>query len=78
MYLFSVLGCDNGTYGENCTNECAMCHEDTVCNHMTGYCDTCASGYEGSRCETGKGQRSNYILVLVLVLFLLFVLTETK
>ncbi|GFR82636.1 multiple epidermal growth factor-like domains 10, partial [Elysia marginata] len=47
--------CENGTFGENCTNICSLHCKGSgeVCHHVTGVClNGCQPGYTGELCDT--------------------------
>ncbi|WAQ98172.1 MEGF6-like protein, partial [Mya arenaria] len=47
----TMLGCQNGTFGENCNMTCGACKDNVPCNIATGACpDGCESGYQGDTC----------------------------
>lgn len=51
-----VIGCDDGTYGYDCGNNCSgHCLNDSSCNKQTGHCDKgCELGYTNTDCSKGK------------------------
>lgn len=60
----TVIGCDDGTYGYNCSNNCSgQCLNDSPCNKETGHCDRgCKPGYTNNSCNEGKSiDQSLYI-----------------
>ena len=51
IFVFYTV-CDDGTYGDNCTENCTCDESNTVqCNHTSGTC-LCKSGWEGDKCQT--------------------------
>lgn len=51
--IFFLLECLDGTYGENCSNECGI-NCEVVCEKIDGTCSSCKPGYEGSMCTKGR------------------------
>lgn len=53
MYLYIVVDCDNGTYGNYCVNNCSgNCLNDSNCNRQTGQCEMdCKPGYTNALCN---------------------------
>ena len=51
----TLLGCENGTYGENCNNMCGHCIDGEFCDHTNGSClNGCNPGYVGDECKTSE------------------------
>lgn len=54
----TVLGCEDGTFGYDCINNCSSrCLNDYSCNKQTGYCDNDNDndpGYTNNKCNKGK------------------------
>lgn len=52
LYVFTE--CTAGTWGANCSNACGdNCFRSggiRGCDHITGICDSCESGYGGENC----------------------------
>ena len=49
------LACEFGFYGDQCTQECGNCHNQTNCRHTNGSCASgCDVGFHGDLCKTGK------------------------
>ncbi|XP_052695719.1 multiple epidermal growth factor-like domains protein 10 [Crassostrea angulata] len=48
-----VLACDEGWYGDNCSQQCVgHCRDNTSCNHVTGQCERgCGAGWTGIFCD---------------------------
>ncbi|XP_052765783.1 CUB and zona pellucida-like domain-containing protein 1 isoform X2 [Mya arenaria] len=45
------LGCDDGTYGQNCSEMCGNCLNNSVCDPVNGSCPSgCDKGFMGLRC----------------------------
>lgn len=54
-YDFISIGCDDGTFGTNCSGTCGHCHKGQPCDKRTGVCLTgCDSGYDGIYCNKCK------------------------
>ena len=48
--------CEFGKYGQNCSETCGKCFENT-CNHINGTCaDGCAAGFMTNLCKTSMLQ----------------------
>ena len=46
-----VLACENGTFGEDCSEKCGHCAPIGHCHHINGTCyGGCTSGYKGLAC----------------------------
>jgi len=55
FFLFYIIGCLPGSYGNYCEGTCAHCKPGTTCNVYTGSCPSgCATGYTGAKCEDSK------------------------
>lgn len=51
----SPLGCDNGTYGNDCNNTCGHCINNESCFHTNGSClNGCDPGFTGNMCLTSR------------------------
>ena len=52
---FYYKGCETGSYGLNCTKNCAACLHDTDCHHVTGMCSSgCKKGWKDvEKCDKG-------------------------
>lgn len=51
-YFFSLLACNNYTYGYQCSNLCACNKENTLdCDAVTGNC-VCKENWNGTTCST--------------------------
>lgn len=48
MLLFlTIVECNSGTYGENCTYQCGECINDMICDHVNGKCsEGCKPGWK--------------------------------
>ena len=46
--------CENGTFGQDCTQICGKCVGDKPCHHIDGTCmNGCDPGYKGNLCTEG-------------------------
>ena len=46
--------CSDGTFGQNCTEECGECLGKEQCDHVNGTCvNGCNPGYYGITCTEG-------------------------
>ncbi|XP_025108223.1 receptor-type tyrosine-protein phosphatase kappa-like isoform X3 [Pomacea canaliculata] len=46
-----VWVCDNGWYGDNCTQVCGHCGGDSFCDKKTGSCTSCQTGFQLPLCR---------------------------
>lgn len=47
--------CPFGYYGENCSNGCGNCLNNSTCDHLTGACTKgCEPGYKEPKCTKGN------------------------
>ena len=53
-YSKSSLGCQQGSYDEDCMSTCPDRCLDNLCELVTGNCYQCDAGYKGSRCDMGR------------------------
>ena len=54
-YITLFVGCQIGTYGENCKEHCGLCLNNDDCYHVNGTCvKGCLPGYMGDKCKTRK------------------------
>ena len=54
-YIYSLLECQRGTYGINCSGLCGHCSDLSECSHIDGSCLTgCDDGYHGRLCDKGN------------------------
>lgn len=52
LLCFIHLACDNGTFGQNCSEKCGRCAYFGQCHHVNGIClEGCVSGFIGSTCK---------------------------
>ena len=51
--VFHFAACKNGTYGQDCVNNCSTNCRDNSCNHINGSCSRCIIGYTGDVCSNG-------------------------
>lgn len=50
-----LVGCDDGTFGTNCSSTCGHCHKGMPCDKKTGACPKeCDPGYEGLYCNKSE------------------------
>lgn len=51
--LRHVTECDDGTFGDDCINNCsAHCLNNSLCNKQTGHCERgCKPGYTNDDCK---------------------------
>lgn len=50
--LFDFIACENGRYGDKCSETCGHCRNVTQCLHTNGTCLTgCKPGYQGKLCK---------------------------
>lgn len=50
--LFDLIACENGRYGDKCSETCGHCRDITQCLHTNGTCLTgCELGYQGKLCK---------------------------
>lgn len=53
--IYILVGCDDGTFGTNCSSTCGHCHKGQPCDKKTGACPKgCGPGYEGIYCNKCK------------------------
>lgn len=52
MTVLHFSACENGTYGQDCTNQCSNCRNN-LCYHTNGTCFQCVVGYQGENCSDG-------------------------
>lgn len=53
--LFSLLECNAGYYGNNCSSRCGHCLDNVTCHYITGNClNGCHTGYEEPMCTEGN------------------------
>ena len=46
--------CGNGTFGQDCTEQCGECLRKEQCHHVDGSCASeCNPGYQGIMCTKG-------------------------
>ena len=58
--LFSFAACSDGEFGKDCTFNCSgNCLNMAVCEKYKGTCESCSSGYRGSRCDKRKPSYSH-------------------
>lgn len=51
--------CKASFYGENCSNSCGHCLNETACHHVNGTCDKeCEPGYQTPYCIEGDCQNT--------------------
>ena len=49
-----MLECDGHMYGQNCSEHCGKCRNNTQCHHLNGSCFSgCVRGSQGDRCNKG-------------------------
>ncbi|XP_025108286.1 multiple epidermal growth factor-like domains protein 11 [Pomacea canaliculata] len=46
-----VMVCEDGWYGDNCTEECGYCAGDFVCDKRNGGCTSCQTGFQLPMCK---------------------------
>nr|XP_022300739.1 cell death abnormality protein 1-like [Crassostrea virginica] len=46
-----LIGCQRGSYGENCVSSCPDNCLSNLCELVTGNCFQCDAGYKGPRCD---------------------------
>ena len=52
---FLFLGCQRGTWGQNCRSKCGNCLGNSPCHHINGTClEGCETGWLGFHCVAGK------------------------
>lgn len=58
-----IEACNDEKYGMNCRFDCSShCLDSEVCNKTDGSCRSCADGYTGIKCDTGRLYRKlNFI-----------------
>ena len=50
-----VLECNNGTFGQHCTELCGNCFQSEPCHHVNGTCrNGCDEGYQEDTCTEGR------------------------
>lgn len=49
------IGCDSGTYGQNCSNSCGSCTNKEMCDKVNGICFSCNPGWNLPFCTEGNG-----------------------
>lgn len=56
MFVFIIVACGSGLYGEDCMYQCSPnCNEGNACDRFTGQCiGGCKSGWKGIMCDQGK------------------------
>ena len=60
----SPLGCDNGTYGNDCNNTCGHCINDESCFHTNGSClNGCDPGFTGNICQTSRYHKKRKVVL---------------
>lgn len=60
----SPLGCDNGTYGNDCNNTCGHCINDESCFHTKGSClNGCDPGFTGNICQTSRYHKKRKVVL---------------
>lgn len=52
-FLFGDVGCQDGTYGEDCSQICNCTGQNFICHHLTGKC-VCKPGHKGKHCSRGQ------------------------
>lgn len=51
IFLLHIIACDNGTFGDNCSQPCGNCAQVGQCHHTNGTClEGCVDGFIGSTC----------------------------
>ena len=49
--------CSNGTFGQDCNEQCGECLGKEQCNYVNGTCvKGCNSGYQGIMCTEGQSK----------------------
>ena len=57
IYIYSLLECQHGTYGINCSGLCGHCSDLSECSRIDGSCLTgCDNGYHGRLCDKGNSK----------------------
>lgn len=53
-YIFFLSpACDQGSYGDNCSDICGHCRDINKCSNSNGKCLTgCDAGFQGELCKT--------------------------
>lgn len=55
LVLFCLLACVPGMCGENHTEVCGHCLQNSTCDHVDGTCENgCEAGYQGRDCKSGR------------------------
>lgn len=55
------LGCETGSYGDNCSRKCDHCKNSDTCDIKTGECDDngCSlPGFRPPKCESKKANQA--------------------
>ncbi|XP_025108242.1 uncharacterized protein LOC112572666 isoform X2 [Pomacea canaliculata] len=61
-----VWVCDDGWYGDNCTQPCGHCAADSVCDKINGSCTSCHTGFQLPMCtEPVESSQPNFRLTPV-------------
>lgn len=64
MYLYIILECPQGKFGEDCARTCDMC-KNKNCHHMTGLCqEGCGPGWLSPRCDKGNYRPFAYLFLV--------------
>ncbi|XP_025106227.1 multiple epidermal growth factor-like domains protein 11 isoform X2 [Pomacea canaliculata] len=46
-----TVACDNGKYGQNCSQTCGQCKNRAACHTVSGSCASCEPGYQAPLCK---------------------------
>lgn len=69
-YIYSLLECQRGTYGVNCSGLCGHCSDLSECSRIDGSCLTgCDNGYHGRLCEKGNSKYLCFIITFHTIYF---------
>lgn len=53
ILLRLLSACDEGSFGDNCSETCGYCRGVNQCSNINGTCLTgCSAGYQGHLCKT--------------------------
>ena len=60
--IIIYIGCEDGSYGTNCQDQCGQCKTNTICDRYNGTChDGCQIWWTDTKCNTYICMYNNYI-----------------